>query len=284
MCYNWNSLLFNNLQNMKKTFTASLAIMLLFLLCACTKTSVSQPQSSDNDTKQTEARIETPKQAPIKANDSPTTSNNKSETNIDPNWKNQYSWLNEAYEYPSGEANFFIAGKLVDNQEKIGLVDTSGKVLISFEYASIGHWNGYVGPLFLVSKSLDNAVGVIDKNNKVIIPLIYQEIPSYSEENGLFTVKNQNKLALINLKGQLLTKFEYDTMAIQSARIGTILVSKNNKFGLLSMTGQPLIPNSYDKLEFMMDDRGQWKRGSQCGQFTLINGKFTELVPSSNCQ
>lgn len=272
---------------MKKTFTASLAIMLLFLLCACTKTSVSQTPSPDNNTKPTEAKMETPKQTPVKTNDSPITSNTKIETGIDADWKKQYSWLNEAYEYPTGEANFFIAGKLVDNQEKIGLVDTSGKVLISFEYASIGHWNGYVGPLFLVSKSIqvgDSTVGVIDKNNKVIIPLVYQEIPSYSEENGLFTVKNQNKLALINLKGQLLTKFEYDTIAIQSARIGTVLVSKNNKFSLLSMTGQPLIPNSYDKLEFMMDDRGQWKRGSQCGQFTLINGKFTELAASSNCQ
>ena len=72
---------------------------------------------------------------------------------------------------------------------KYGLIDSDGKVIIPFEYDSLGYYSEKGRTLVPVEKNKKE--GVFDMNGKVILPCEYDEIEIDTDENhkAFFTVK-----------------------------------------------------------------------------------------------
>jgi|GEM_PF-2935640 len=101
---------------------------------------------------------------------------------------------------------------------------------------------------FIVKK--DSVMGIIDKNDKSLIPFIYDSIYAPRLRPYYFVSKN-NKCGVINLKGETLIPFEYEliTEAWEDSKKNEeerFIVQRNEKFGTISFKNKEIIPIIYD--------------------------------------
>ena len=91
-------------------------------------------------------------------------------------------------------------------------------------------------------------MGIVNKNNKALIPFIYDSIHA-PHRSYYFAFKN-NKCGVINLKGDTLIPFEYEliTRAWEDSRQNEerFIVQRNKKFGTISFQNKEIIPIIYD--------------------------------------
>ena len=113
---------------------------------------------------------------------------------------------------------------LKNKKNKVGLFDEySGKLIVPFQYDEILQYAAYGNQLIFLVK-LNNKLGIIDQHNKVLIPLIYEDInlnfqEAFSTSLHLPAKKN-GKYGIINNKNEIKTPFEYiDIQKISSQNL-----------------------------------------------------------------
>lgn len=94
--------------------------------------------------------------------------------------------------------------------------------------------------MFVVQK--DSFLGVVDTLHKIIIPFEY----NYISEDRAFVSKNE-KFALIDEKGKLLTQFIYDDFSDFNDGIAGIVI--NGKVGYINKNGKTILPAKFEKGE-----------------------------------
>ncbi|MVZ64766.1 hypothetical protein GQF61_02790 [Sphingobacterium sp. DK4209] len=121
--------------------------------------------------------------------------------------------------------------------EKTGLLNKNGTVAIKADYDQISFiTNG------MASAMKDEKWGIIDETGKVIIPFQYEMIFEISKAN--FTVYENEKLTLYNLKTNKMVGEEYDYISL-SQDSPLITVQKDDKFGFINPLGKVVIPFKY---------------------------------------
>lgn len=142
----------------------------------------------------------------------------------------------------------------VDQNNKVGIYDESGKIMIPFEYEAIySTWyNNHLTNEFPTNKDIfivekDGKIGTIDNENNVIIPIIYDGLSGWVEygPNAHF-VKNNDKYGIISHKGEIIIPIEYDYVGLPQS--GVIRVIKNGKYGVVSWKNEEILPCIYDKI------------------------------------
>lgn len=142
----------------------------------------------------------------------------------------------------------------IDQNNKVGIYDEDGKIMIPFDYEAIySSWynNHHTKEfptdidIFIVEK--DGKIGTIDNKNNVIIPIIYDGLSGWVEYGPeAHFVKNNNKYGLISHKGDIIIPIEYDYVGIP--RDGVIRVIKNGKYGVVSWKNKEILPCIYDNI------------------------------------
>lgn len=142
----------------------------------------------------------------------------------------------------------------IDQNNKVGIYDESGKIMIPFDYDAIySTWyNNHRTKefpantdIFIVEK--DGKIGTIDNKNNVIIPIIYDGLSSWVEYGPeAHFVKNNDKYGIISHRGEIIIPIEYDYVGIPQG--GVVLVIKNGKYGVLSWKNKEVLPCIYDKI------------------------------------
>lgn len=142
----------------------------------------------------------------------------------------------------------------IDQNNKAGIYDESGKIMIPFDYDAIySTWynNHRIKEfpantdIFIVEK--DGKIGTIDNKNNVIIPIIYDGLSGWVEYGPeAHFVKNNEKYGIISYKGEIIIPIEYDYVGIPQS--GVILVIKNGKYGIVSWENKEILPCIYDKI------------------------------------
>ncbi len=131
---------------------------------------------------------------------------------------------------------------------KLGLVDSNNKVVIPIIYDEMGSFEHFIR----VKK--DNKYGLITEKNDIIKPLIYDDIMSLNGLHGdsigmVFTKDHQQHLA--NKFGSTLTKFS-DYRFINDKLYGLdnmTVIEKDGKYGLFNITGKKvIIPPIYEDM------------------------------------
>ena len=97
----------------------------------------------------------------------------------------------------------------------------------------------------------------------------------YSEEDGFYKIKKNNKYGLATTKGVVVCKPTYDYIYSKDDDTGLIKVQKDSKYGFLNAKGQEILAPTYDYLYSLDDDTGLIKvqKNSKYG-FITTSGKL----------
>ena len=145
----------------------------------------------------------------------------------------------------SREKIFYAKNKL----HKIGLIDMEGNALVAVDYDVLRFDDR---DLIVIKKS--GKYGAIDIKNNEILPLEYDDLYSFSNDSysRLIATKN-NKKALLDKKGSLLTEMKYDR--IHPIGDGIVSTFLNGKYGLMDENGNIILNNKYDNVKPTYGDR-----------------------------
>jgi hypothetical protein len=163
------------------------------------------------------------------------------------------------------------------------------------------------GRNFYIVKN-ENRFGVIDENEKAVIPMEYLEFADYPFSDGSYLAKNKDgKYGFILIDGRITLPFEYDNLtktynnnivSVQNGKCGlvqvnsgipyeivtceydniksgyrTFVVEKGGKAGLLDMYGKMLTPIEYQSIE-ALDESNEDEviyKAKKDGVYKLLN-------------
>ncbi len=157
------------------------------------------------------------------------------------------------------------------------VIKKSNKVMDSFNVDTDVDANGFSEGLALVEK--DDKYGFINKDNEVVIPLIYDQALWFSE--GLAVVKKNGKYGFINKQGEEVIPLQY-TIADNFGQ-GLALTYKDGKFNLINKQDEIVIPlEQYSAVTMFHEGLASVSIGSmmtgnkKCG---FINKQADEVIP-----
>lgn len=136
---------------------------------------------------------------------------------------------------------------LLNQDQKYGFVNTKGKTVIPFKYASA---ESFSEGLAVVSKAeydgeyiLPGNYGFIDKTGKVVVPFNYDYANSFSE--GLATVRKNDKWGAINKQGKVVVPLKFEGVLGDFSNGLASVVRNDNTHGFINTKGQLVIPYKY---------------------------------------
>lgn len=154
------------------------------------------------------------------------------------------------------EYNYF----LLEENEKYGVIDKNGKVIIEAKYEAVQIPNQSKGVFVCVNgydqkkKEYDTIVYNENKEqlfenykNVQVIP-IYANIDTTPYEKSVLIYKEEGKSGLINLEGKQITKPIYDEISSINYKEGTFLVKVDDKQGVINMKGKTVIKPEYNTI------------------------------------
>ena len=116
---------------------------------------------------------------------------------------------------------FYNGFARVVKDEKIGVIDLTGKIIVPLEYDEIGIFqNGYakVG----IGDYENRKYGYVDINGKVVIPVLYDELKLYIKDE-LVWVSKDGKQGYVDMAGKIVVPIEYDKANIFTRRSSDII-------------------------------------------------------------
>ena len=168
---------------------------------------------------------------------------------------------------------------------KWGLIDsTMNWVIEPVDNRSYGYPGIYTDPTQVVV-SIDGKFGVIDRDGKVVIPAVHDNV--FGGTGTAFTVKKDGKFGAYDRSGNLIVPFEYDHLSAFNAD-GTAGARKGNHRLTIDLTGQEVevdqessLPK-IEKLQFFGSK--DWAAGKRDGKWGAVN-KAHEWVlePKYDC-
>lgn len=221
-----------------------------------------------------------------------------------------------SYSLNSSIPTFYKGVVAVKKDGKMGIIDKSGKTIIPFEYDYLAV-SYQIKDAFVAANKVNEKFiyGIINSQNKEVIPLSYPEI---FMDSNLVKLKKAVKWGLMDITGKQILPFDYDAITIYSKEklvqatkgdlivffdaTGKLLFEKaknvysitscgdgmitckvNDKYGYLDLKGNEVIITRYD--DAMAFANGLAKVGKKTqgtGSKTLygyIDKKGNEVVP-----
>lgn len=131
---------------------------------------------------------------------------------------------------------------IFSDKNLFGLKNKDRKITIPAQYSILQSLeNGF----FEASKSFAGKIGVVDINNKKIIPFVYDNI-FYSRDEHLFIASKNGKYGALNEIGTIVIPFKYQYQL--NFRNGRAQVSENNKKGIINTKEKIIVPIEYDDI------------------------------------
>ena len=144
--------------------------------------------------------------------------------------------------------------------EKYGVIDSKGNIVIEPKYANIDIPNPSK-PLFVVSTvynpdSEDNETQVINEKNEKILTQYEKVLPIQLKdantkvpyEKSVLMYKEKDKYGIIDYNGNKITEANYETIESLLYKEGCLLVSNDGKYGVINILGKVLINTEYDSI------------------------------------
>lgn len=136
---------------------------------------------------------------------------------------------------------------IIEKDGKKGLVNSSiGEVIINPEYDEITTLTKTYENGYIVKK--DGKCGIISANGKTVFEPVYEEIKNVTS-NGYYAVVENGKLKMINDLGKDILTTGFDT--IEDINGENIIITLNGKYGVISFDGTVLINPEYEELRYI---------------------------------
>ncbi|WP_445713441.1 WG repeat-containing protein [Flavobacterium sp.] len=157
---------------------------------------------------------------------------------------------------------------------KWGFSDQAGKIMIQPVYDSVGFFNtSSVGVKYLTFAYVyqNKKMGVIDTQNKILLPITYQNIKNIDETLHFIAINEAGKSGLVSNENRVLIPFEYDR--IDEVVNFSFVLRKNKKIGLADVNGKIVIPVVYDQIVYIDED----EETKKC-RWRVNNEKITQYL------
>lgn len=128
---------------------------------------------------------------------------------------------------------------------KAGIIDQTGKVLISCSYDVTENTFERVEIGGIIALK-DNKAGVIDESEKILVPFVYDEVTMSFSSAGWYHVKKNKKHGMYapDQKREIAAPVYDDEISFDDK---LALVSKKKKFGVINLEGKEVVPCSYSR-------------------------------------
>lgn len=161
--------------------------------------------------------------------------------------------------------NYFA---MFSEDEKVGVIDKTGKVLIEPKYLDVFIPNPSKDVFVCYENSesykfLNSKGEELYKDYEDVTALQTSDINLEFDKNFL-RFKKDDKYGLIDYSGNVIVSANYDELTSLKNRPGEILAKKDNKYGLLNSSGELKIEIKYDSIigdEYFTEDYGYTKAG-----------------------
>ena len=143
----------------------------------------------------------------------------------------------------------FKNGILVaQKNEKLGIVNKDGKVIVDFIYDQIQIFSGLT---VLLLVKLGDKWGAIDKTGNTIIDFEFDDFLNFDSNydnviDEYIIAEKDNKYGCIDKTGKTLIEFKYDSLR-ETANDNLLLATNNQKIGFINLEGKTIIDFKYDK-------------------------------------
>lgn len=196
-----------------------------------------------------------------------------------PYWDDYIHWEELVY---SGRIALSKVRDDGDYDCKMGVIDSTGKVLLPFVYDCLDELVYNFGNTLIAVRNGKEVL--IDKNGKELDLGDYDEIVQDRYNYDYFFPKKGDKVGLVAPDGTVISKPKYDD--IEVLHIGGegldtkqyILVKMNSKFGLLDSNGSQVLAPEYEALAIKYDDKVEIVSGKQIKLFNLSTGKYESFA------
>lgn len=159
---------------------------------------------------------------------------------------------------------------VIKKHQLYGVIDSSGKILISPEHNSIWIKNGYIG-----IEEVNGAWKLLTADLKQVSRKAYQQINPALE--GLFQIKRLDSWGFIDIHGEEVLPPQYqETKPFEE---GVAFANYLGSWGLIDQQGNWLIKPRYDDLEKLDNDTYIYQK---TGKYGLVKTNQTEVYSTSN--
>ena len=191
--------------------------------------------------------------------------------------KNNYQ-AEEVY-FDSNDSGFVSI--VIDN--KRGVVDFQGNVVLPFEYDSIGtmyKWEreskertGFV--------KQNGKYGLINNNFKIVAPIQYDNV-DIKRYNEVIVVENENKYGVLDKNHNLIIPIKYDNLKLISGKY--FMVELDNKKGIVNFFDEVFVPLEYDSIiNFYNSDVFMVKKNNSFKLLNIENKVVADNLEELHC-
>lgn len=169
------------------------------------------------------------------------------------------------------------------SSSKWGFSDRNGKVIIQPVYDSVGFFNtSSVGlkDLTFAYVYKNKKTGVINPQNKVILPATYQFVKNINDSFHFIATTEQGKSGLVSKDNQVILPFEYDE--IDEVINDSYILKNNKKIGLADANGKIVIPVIYDQIVYIDEDEATKKCRWRVSNEKVTQYLFTAIYENPN--
>ncbi len=157
------------------------------------------------------------------------------------------------------------------------LMRLNGVAQILTRYDSMDYRRGF----YIVSR--DGKWGVLDREKKQIIPLVYERLQY--DYPGRFKAKKGDKWGIIDTKGEVLCPFVYDGFCglhdfVFGGRGKEVV--QNGRHGYLDSAFKEVVPCKYDQVEVMENGKVKVRQGEHWGvadNTLLVPCQYEKIIP-----
>ena len=134
----------------------------------------------------------------------------------------------------------------VEKNGKYGIIDLSGKELLSCEYDQISALSGIKNALKILK---DGKYGIVDDEGKVILKTEYADITNLGKDNksGYIVKNTEGKYGIVDFSGNIILDMKYDEIAKVYGN-DYYVVKKSGKQILVKKDGTEILTTGFDEI------------------------------------
>lgn len=177
--------------------------------------------------------------------------------------KELLSTMQDSIEPITGVKSVFVT----TTDQKKGLVDSMGKVIIENKYQEITSLTNQYENGFIV-KNEQGKYGIINYDKTVALEEKYDEIKNVYG-NGMYVVKEGKTLKIVNTKGEIFLENKFEE--IKEINLDNVTIKVNGKYGVVNTNGEEKLKAEYDDLSYAFLDYYIAKKDNHYGMITIDN-------------
>lgn len=153
---------------------------------------------------------------------------------------------------------------LIKKESGYGICDTQGNIQVDPEYKQIKAISNNYKDGYIV-ESQEGKYGVVDFTKKVILEPKYQDIKTIYDD-GKYIVKEDGSYKVVNKNAETILENKADE--IQSINGDNFIIVENNKYGVINQSAEEVIPVRYENLQYAFSN---YYIAKQNGKYGMID-------------